>query len=49
MLIHTKLTIIEIGNECCFNSSMYFCKIFKQTIFMTPSEFRKKAKEDLPY
>ncbi|ADO56561.1 AraC family transcriptional regulator [Paenibacillus polymyxa] len=44
LLINTKLTILEIGNECGFNSSMYFCKIFKQTIFMTPSEFRKKAR-----
>ncbi|WP_244310829.1 helix-turn-helix transcriptional regulator [Paenibacillus ottowii] len=24
LLIHTKLTIIEIGNECGYNSSMCF-------------------------
>ncbi|MDS0526327.1 AraC family transcriptional regulator [Clostridium sp. SHJSY1] len=43
MLINTTLSISEIGGVCGFNSSMYFCKTFKQALSITPSEFRKKA------
>jgi AraC-like DNA-binding protein len=44
MLVNTDLSILDIGTACGFNSSMYFCKIFKQSLSLTPSEFRKKAK-----
>lgn len=40
MLTHTNLTISQIGELCGFSSTMYFCKCFKQTIHMTPKEFR---------
>ncbi|MBD7969463.1 AraC family transcriptional regulator [Paenibacillus gallinarum] len=43
LLINTKSSILEIGIACGFNSSMYFCRVFKQALFMTPSEFRKQA------
>lgn len=42
MLINTKLSILDIGTACGFNSSMYFCKTFKEALSVTPSEFRKK-------
>jgi AraC-like DNA-binding protein len=42
MLINTDLSISDIGTACGFNSTMYFCKIFKQALSLTPSEFRKK-------
>ncbi|MNM57818.1 Melibiose operon regulatory protein [compost metagenome] len=45
MLVNSNLSILEIGTACGFNSSMYFCKIFKQALTVTPSEFRKKAAE----
>lgn len=43
MLINTDLSITEIGTACGFHSTMYFCKIFKQALAVTPSEFRKNA------
>lgn len=45
MLVNSNLSILEIGTACGFNSSMYFCKIFKQAMSVTPSEFRKNAVE----
>lgn len=43
MLINTSLLISDIGTACGFNSSMYFCKTFKQILSVTPSEFRKNT------
>ncbi|ASA24063.1 helix-turn-helix transcriptional regulator [Paenibacillus donghaensis] len=43
MLVNTDLSILDIGMACGFNSSMYFCKIFKQAVSVTPSEFRRNA------
>lgn len=43
LLVNSDLSILEIGAACGFNSSMYFCKIFKQALSVTPSEFRKNA------
>jgi AraC-like DNA-binding protein len=43
LLVNSNLSILEVGNACGFNSSMYFCKIFKQALSVTPSEFRKQA------
>ena len=40
----TKKTVTEIGMECGFNSSEYFCKLFKIYMQMTPSEYRKKIR-----
>lgn len=45
LLVNSKLSILDIGAACGFNSSMYFCKIFKQALTVTPSEFRKRAAE----
>ncbi|MGD0031219.1 AraC family transcriptional regulator [Paenibacillus illinoisensis] len=42
LLASTNLSILRIANECGFNSSMYFCKIFKQTLSMTPSHYRSQ-------
>jgi AraC-like DNA-binding protein len=42
MLINTDLSVSHIGTACGFNSTMYFCKTFKQALSVTPSEFRKK-------
>jgi AraC-like DNA-binding protein len=43
MLVNTDLSIMEIGDACGFNSSMYFCKMFKQALSVTPSDFRRNA------
>lgn len=43
LLVHTNMTITEIALECGFNSSMYFCKTFKNQIGCTPSGFRNST------
>lgn len=42
MLVSGEKTVTEICYECGFNSSTYFCKIFKQIMNMTPIEYRGK-------
>lgn len=37
----TRKSIEEIATECGFNSSMYFCKIFRKNMGMSPGEYRK--------
>lgn len=44
MLVNTNQSISQISMECGFNSSMYFCKTFKQELKVTPREFRTKAR-----
>lgn len=41
LLRSTKPTITEIASLCGYNSPMYFCKMFKNLVHMTPSEYRK--------
>lgn len=41
LLRKTDSSITEIGFTCGFNSTMYFCKTFKEIVSMTPSEFRQ--------
>jgi AraC-like DNA-binding protein len=40
LLNETTHSITDIGFTCGFNSTMYFCKTFKEILQMTPSEFR---------
>lgn len=35
-------SITEIATKCGFNSSSYFCKVFKEEKGMSPSEYRKR-------
>ena len=37
----TRKNVEEIAIECGFNSSMYFCKVFKKNMGMSPGEYRK--------
>jgi AraC-like DNA-binding protein len=39
---HAKMSITEIATKCGFNSSSYFCKVFKEEKGMSPSEYRKQ-------
>lgn len=41
LLETTKLSITEISYELGFDSSQYFCKIFKSVTGVTPSKFRE--------
>ncbi len=40
LLQDTKKNITDIALECGFNSTMYFCKIFKATLNLTPTQYR---------
>ncbi len=42
LLQGTRKTITEIALDCGYNSTMYFCKIFKSALKITPSAYRKK-------
>lgn len=42
ILKYTPLTIKEISYEIGLQNPFYFCRLFKKTEGMTPSEFRKK-------
>ena len=40
MLLSNQLTITQISQQCGFNSTSYFTKLFKQTFNQTPKEFK---------
>ena len=42
MLKNTSMSITEIGEACGFNSTIYFCNMFKKIEKTTPSEYRRK-------
>ena len=44
MLLRTSDTVTEIGEKCGFRSDSYFVKAFRESLNMTPGEYRKKRK-----
>lgn len=42
LLENTEKSITEICTDCGFNSSVYFCKLFKKLMNMTPSQYRER-------
>lgn len=44
-LSNQNMTINRISSDLGFNSSEYFCKLFKKNTGMTPSEYRKSKKQ----
>ena len=44
ILSDTDLPISEVSNQCGFGSTSYFCRIFKESTGLTPSQYRKNAK-----
>lgn len=44
LLENTEKSITDICTECGFNSSVYFCKLFKKIMNITPTEFREQIK-----
>lgn len=50
LLAESNDTIDAIGRSCGFQSTSYFCRIFKRLLDYTPSEFRKREQaEDSHY
>lgn len=45
MLQFTRKSVDKIAIDCGFNSSMYFCKLFKKTMGMRPGEYRKTMQD----
>lgn len=43
LLEDSEKSILEISLLCGFNSSVYFCKIFKKLMNFTPTEYRKNC------
>lgn len=44
ILRNTDKSVTEVALESGFNSTMYFCKTFKEILKITPSEYRKSIK-----
>lgn len=42
MILRGDKTVTEICYECGFNSSTYFCKIFKRIMNMTPTQYSER-------
>jgi AraC-like DNA-binding protein len=40
LLLHTDMTVAEIGYELGYNEKAYFTRVFKKKAGMTPTEFR---------
>lgn len=45
LLAATDMSLTEIGMQCGFGSSAYFCCVFKDIMGCTPSDFRKHQRE----
>lgn len=45
LLENTEKNITEICTDCGFNSSVYFCKLFKKLMNMTPSQYRERIED----
>jgi AraC-like DNA-binding protein len=43
MLGDTGTTVAEVADRCGFNDVTYFCRVFKQQLGVTPSQFRKRG------
>ncbi|MDO5292931.1 MAG: AraC family transcriptional regulator [bacterium] len=41
MLLYSDASVTEIASECGFSTSNYFTKVFKSTMKVTPSEYRR--------
>lgn len=46
LLRETESTVAQIASEVGFDSSSYFCEIFKKDLGITPLAYRKQAKEE---
>lgn len=46
LLLHTGDTLSEIAQSCGYSDTLYFLRIFKQKIGMTPGEYRKSRREE---
>ncbi|MCX7746692.1 MAG: AraC family transcriptional regulator [Clostridia bacterium] len=48
-LIETKIPIIDIGMDCCYDSQEAFTRAFKKYFGITPAKYRKRKNHNLYY
>ena len=49
MLQNYNMTLKEIAASCCYSDAAYFCRVFKKTCKVTPTEYRAKNNTQVPY
>lgn len=49
LLHNTDKSVTDIALDCGFNSTMYFCKMFKSFLNLTPSEYRTMSETSISY
>lgn len=47
LLANTLLPVDVIAKECGFSCGNYFCKVFRKTLGHSPTEYRRKAVEEM--
>lgn len=45
LLLHEYYTIDEIAEKCGYSNANYFAKVFRESMDMTPSNYRKKGEQ----
>jgi YesN/AraC family two-component response regulator len=43
MLQNYGTTLKEIAASCCYSDTAYFCRVFKKTCKITPTEYRTQS------
>ena len=46
LLTSTNLKIVEIGKQCGYEDSLYFSRIFKKLVDVSPKEYRRQNTEE---
>lgn len=46
LLSDSHLSVLEISDQCGFNSTSYFIKLFREKVGMTPLQYRRKIAQD---
>ena len=47
LLLYSDRTLSQISSLLCFSSQSYFQNLFRKEFFMTPTQFRKKGKQQI--
>ena len=46
LLTSTKLKIVEVGKQCGYEDSLYFSRIFKKLVGVSPKEYRRQNTDE---
>lgn len=42
LLTSTRLKIVEVGKQCGYEDSLYFSRVFKKNVEISPQEYRRQ-------